>query len=36
MSDATKKAIVRKVESIKRNFNDCAELIDKIVKNGQL
>lgn len=36
MSDATKKAIAKKAKSVIKTFEDCAELIDIIVKNGRL
>ena len=36
MSNATKKVIVEKVESIVKTFKDCAYLIDEAVQHGQL
>ncbi len=36
MSSATKKAIVEKLRSFKESFNECAELIDSIVRSGRL
>lgn len=35
MSNATKKIIAEKAESIKKTFKDCADLIDIAVRHGQ-
>lgn len=35
MSNATKKNIVEKVESVRQTFRDCADLINEAVRNGQ-
>jgi hypothetical protein len=36
MKEATKQAIVKKVEAIKKGFADCVEIMDHIVQHGQL
>ena len=36
MLDATRKAIINRVKSIKKGFDDCIELMDLMVQRGQL